>query len=264
MPLASGLRGQGALITGASQGIGFGAARAFLEEGARVVMSSSSQEHLGRAAHELAAFGEVTPVVADLRRQEDLDRLVISADESLNGIDTFVYVTGSPAPGVFMEQDYANWSRAAELLLVSPAYLARRVVETMIRRKKAGRLVFLASVAIREPIANIATSNVARISIAGLVRTLAREVGPHQIRVNGILPGLIGTGRIDEVFRDTAQREKITPEAVRTRTEAEIPLRRVGTPEELARTIVFLGSDLSAYVSGAMIPVDGGSLRSVG
>jgi len=264
VPLASGLRGARVLVTASSQGIGYGAAEAFLREGARVVVNSSNAERLASAVARLAPLGEVHGVVADLTRSADLDRLLAETVGHLGGLDTLVYVTGSPPPGVFMDQGYDDWNRAAAMLVVSPSYLARRAAEAMLANPGGGRMVFLTSIAIREPIPNLATSDVCRIAVAGLVRTLARELGPRGVRVNGILPGYIRTGRIEEVVRDGARRRGTTPEEVLRQMEHEIPLGRLGTPEELARAIVFLGSDLSSYVTGAMLPVDGGWLRSVG
>jgi 3-oxoacyl-[acyl-carrier protein] reductase len=116
----------------------------------------------------------------------------------------------------------------------------------------------------REPIPNLATSSVCRIVVGGLVRTLAREIGPHGIRVNGILSGYIRTGRIDELAADTARRRGSNPAEVIREMERDVPLGRIGTPEELARVIVFLGSEMSSYVTGTLLAADGGRLRSVG
>lgn len=263
-PLASGVAGARVLVTAASQGIGYAVAQRFLSEGARVVVNGSNPPRLAAAVHELSTLGEVHGAVADLRQPDDMDRLVRETRDRLGAIDTLVYVTGSPRPGTVLETDFATWLDGARLLSVGPAYLARQVAAGMLKDGIAGRMVFLASFAIREPVGNLALSNVLRISIAGLVRTLARKLGPHRIRVNGVLPGYIQTERVRHLFEDNARRAGTTPEAARARLESEIPVGRLGTPEELARTVLFLGSEMSAYVSGAMVPVDGALLRSVG
>jgi len=241
MPLTSGLSGARVLVTAASQGIGFGAAKAFLDEGARVVINSSNSERLNKALSQLKSQGEVYGVVADLSSRLDLERLVSETRRLLGGIDTLVYVTGSPKPGVFMEQGYDDWLEAARLLTVSPAYLVRKVAEVMIEQKVRGRMVLLASYAIREPVPTIALSNVCRIAIAGIVRTLARELGPKGIRVNGVLPGYIRTARIEQVTAAMASRSGTTASEALAKIEGEIPLGYIGSTEELARSIVFLG-----------------------
>jgi 3-oxoacyl-[acyl-carrier protein] reductase len=264
MGLDLGLGGQRVLVTGASQGIGRAAARLLLEEGAHVVINSSHPERLARAVQSLSGYGRVEGVVADLRNPSDLERLIAEATQHLGGLDVLVYVTGGPKPGRAMELDHAAWQHAAELLAVSPAYLSRLAAERMISNPRGGRIVLLGSVTMREPIPTLALSNVMRISLLGLVRTLARELGPKHIRVNGILPGYIDTERVREIFDDAARRESIAPEEARTRLERDIPLGRLGDPAELARVIAFLASDASSYVTGAVLPVDGGLLRSVG
>lgn len=259
-----GLKGQRALVTGASQGIGHAAAKVLLEEGAHVVINSSHAVRLDAAVRALSGSGSVTGVVADLRDPSDIERLLAEATDHLGGLDVLVYVTGGPKPGRAMELDYAAWQRAAELLAVSPAYLSRLAAERMVPNPEGGRIVLLGSVSMREPIPTLALSNVMRISLLGLVRTLARELGPKRIRVNGILPGYIDTERVREIFDDAARRESITPAEARLRLEREIPLGRLGDPTELGRVIAFLASEASSYVTGAIIPVDGGLLRTVG
>jgi 3-oxoacyl-[acyl-carrier protein] reductase len=263
MPMSSGLAGQRVLVTAASSGIGFGAAQAFLNEGARVVINSSHRDKLERAVSSLAPLGEVHGVVGDLSAKADLEAIVRGAVARLGGIDTLVYVTGSPKPGRFLEFSYEDWRAASDLLVVSPAYLAKLVADHMIESKTAGRMVFLSSYVIREPTLAIALSSVCRAAVLSLVRTLARELGPRGIRVNGILPGYIRTGRIDQIAQDQSKRRGITPEEYVKEIERDIPLGRIGTTAELANAIVFLGSDLSSYLSGASIPVDGAVLRSI-
>lgn len=264
MNTSFGLAKKRVLVTAASRGLGFGAAKAFLEEGSRVVINSSNGRRLSTAAKELGQLGEVYAVVGDLKRREDLDRIVGGAKRHLGGIDVFVYVTGPPEPGRFLEEGYEDWEEAAKLMVISPAYLARLVALDMINSGTKGSMVFLASVAIREPLLTIATSGVCRIAISGLTRTLARELGPKGIRVNGILPGYVDTARIQKILQTTAAAKKITLSKALAEMEGEIPMGRLGTTNEVAQVVLFLASELSSYVSGALIPVDGAYLRSVG
>ncbi|MDG6926267.1 MAG: SDR family oxidoreductase [Nitrososphaerota archaeon] len=259
----SGLAGQRVLVTASSAGIGFGAAEAFLKEGARVVINSSNGDKLDAARAKLAPLGDVHSVLGNLILKSDIEKIVQQATDQLGGIDTLVYVTGSPKPGRFLEFSYEDWRAASDLLVVSPAYLTRLVADRMLKDGTRGRMVILSSYVIKEPTLAIALSSVCRVAMLSLVRTLARELGPKGIRVNGILPGFIKTGRIDQLAQDAAKRRGIKPEDYVAELERDIPLGRIGTTEELARAVVFLGSDLSSYVSGASIPVDGAVLRSI-
>jgi 3-oxoacyl-[acyl-carrier protein] reductase len=261
--VTTGLKGQRVLVTAASQGIGYGAAQAFLGEGARVVINSSNADNLAKAQQSLSQFGEVHSVAGDLTISEDIDNLVAKTVGQLGGLDTLIYVTGSPKPGTMMEQDYSTWESAARLLTISPSYLTKKVAEIMIAQNVKGRMVLSASDAIREPEPNLALSNVCRISILGIVRTLARELGPHGIRVNAVLPGTIRTGRIDQLVEDISKRNNVSEAMVMSRMVSQIPLGYIGSVEEMARAFVYLGSDLSSYVSGAVLPVDGAMLRSI-
>jgi 3-oxoacyl-[acyl-carrier protein] reductase len=263
MTLNTGLKGQRVLVTASSSGIGYAAAEAFLKEGARVVINSSNSDKLAAAQARLANLGEVHAVKADLSLREDLERLVRDSVTNLGGIDALVYVTGSPKPGRFLDFSYEDWRGASDLLVVSPAYLAKLVADHMIKSGTSGRMVFLSSWVIKEPLLTIALSSVCRVAMLSLVRTLGRELGPKKIRVNGILPGYIRTGRIDQLAQDAAKKRGIAPEDWVKEIENEIPMGRIGSTEELANAIIFLSSDLSSYISGATLPVDGSILRSI-
>jgi len=228
-----------------------------------VVINSSNPDKLEAALGKLSSLGEVHAIVADLATKSDLERLVAQTASYLGGIDVLVYVTGSPKPGRFLDFSYEDWRDASDLLVVSPAYLAKLVADQMIGTGTRGRMVFLSSYVIKEPLLTLALSSVCRVAVLSLVRTLGRELGSKGIRVNGIMPGYIRTARIDQLAQDSAKRRGIKPEDWVKEVESEIPMGRIGTPEELANAVLFLGSDLSSYMSGATIPVDGAVLRSI-
>lgn len=257
------LSGRLAFTTASSKGIGFGVARVLAKAGADVILLSRSKENLKRAKEKLKAESdvEVSYIVADLTRREDLERTVKELGD-IGEPDIFFFSTGGPKPGYFMEMDMEDWEGAVKLLLYPAVYLTRALVPAM-ERKGFGRIVYSTSVAIKEPIPNIALSNVVRISMAGLVRTLAKELGPKGITVNGVMPGIIRTDRMIGLAEDRAKREGKTVEEALQEYAKPIPLGRLGEPEEIGYLVAFLASELGSYINGAMIPVDGGRLNSV-
>ncbi|ASI98627.1 SDR family oxidoreductase [Thermococcus celer] len=257
------LSGRLAFTTASSKGIGFGVARTLAKAGADVVLLSRSEENLKKAREKIKAESDVDVhyIAADLTKREDLERTVKEL-EDIGEPDTFFFSTGGPKPGYFMEMSMEDWEKAVDLLLYPAVYLTRALVPAM-KRRGFGRIVYSTSVAIKEPIPNIALSNVVRISMAGLVRTLAKELGPKGITVNGIMPGIIRTDRMIQLARDRAEREGKTVEEALREYARPIPLGRLGEPEEIGYLVAFLASELGAYINGAMIPVDGGRLNSV-
>ena len=257
------LSGKLAFTTASSKGIGFGVARVLAKAGTDVILLSRSEENLRRAREKIQAESGVNVdyIVADLTKREDLERTVKEL-ENIGEPEVFFFSTGGPKPGYFMEMDMEDWEGAVRLLLYSAVYLTKALVPAM-ERKGFGRIVYSTSVAIREPIPNIALSNVVRISMAGLVRTLAKELGPKGITVNGIMPGIIRTDRMIQLAKDRAEREGKTVEDALADYAKPIPLGRLGEPEEIGYLVTFLASDLGGYINGAMIPVDGGRLSSV-
>jgi 3-oxoacyl-[acyl-carrier protein] reductase len=264
LPGQSGLAGKRILVTAASRGIGFGVAKAFLGEGSRVVINSSNKSNLDLAERKLRPLGEVHTVAADHRIRKDLDRLVDETVRILGGLDVLAYVAGPPPAGTFMEIDYGRWQTAADLLLIGPVYLAQRVAQVMISSGTRGSMTFVSSFTIKEPVSNLAESNIVRGSMLGLVRTLAREFGPKGIRVNGVMPGHIQTARLEEVIDDAASRRKVTRDQAVAEIVSQIPMGRLGTTDEIANVVIFLSSEQASYVSGATVPVDGAFIRSVG
>jgi len=260
--MAFGIKGLRVLVTASSRGIGRGVAEVLLEEGARVVINGRDQARLEKTLVELRQLGEVYAVRADLTRREEVEHLVNKAAELLGGLDALVYIPGPPRPGKFRDLGLEDWEYAARLLALSPVWAAYYALPWL-EKSSNPSMVFSTSIAVREPLEDIALSNVMRISIHGLVKTLARELGPRGIRVNAILPGYIMTDRVRQVAEKRAAETGEPVEKVIEEMAANVPLRRIGTPREVGYLVAFLISPYASYVNGASIPIDGGLLRSV-
>ena len=259
-----GLKGKVALVTAASKGIGFGVARVLASEGCKVVISSRSIDSISRSRDQIVrdtGNRDVYAFSADLTIKEDVDQLVKNASAKFGPVDVLAYNTGPPKPGTFNELDEADWDEGVRLLLMSAVWLARRVVPGM-ERKKWGRLVFITSTTLRQPIPNLVLSNTARLSLAGLSKSLATEYGGKGITSNGIMQGHILTDRQREIAEDTSRRTGKSIDDAMKQALADVPLGRYGTPEEIGYLVAFLASDKASYITGAMIPIDGGMIRS--
>lgn len=254
------IKGKKVLVTASSKGIGFAIAKAFLLEGAEVSISSHSKERLEKARSELSKLGKVHSFLADMRNVDDVKSLINEAYEKMNGIDVFCYVTGSPKPGNVLTLSDEDWKDAFNLLLLNAVVGVREVSKVM---KKGGRIILSASMTLREPLPNLDLSNVVRLSLAGLVKTASNELAEKEILVNGVLPGWTMTERVSQLVKDRALREGKTEEEVMRNITSEIPLRRIGSPEEIANVFLFLASSLSTYITGQLISVDGGVIRGI-
>ena len=243
-----GLKGRVAIVCGASEGIGLAVAESLTEEGANVAMFARRRDVLEREAERLGALA----VRGDVRDPRDLENLVERTLDAFGGIDVLVNNSGGPPRGSAREADAAALEEAVELLLLSAARLTLRCLPHL-ERSGRGRVITIASSSVREPVDNLALSNAVRPGVVGWMKTLAREVGPSRITVNTIAPGRIDTARIREVYP-----EGPTEEDLRT-----IPLRRLGATREIADVVTFLASDRATYVTGALIPVDGGLTRGL-
>ncbi|MCK4572477.1 SDR family oxidoreductase [candidate division WOR-3 bacterium] len=257
------LDGKLAFATASSKGIGFGVAKILATAGANVILLSRDEVNLKDAQKRIKEEVGREPkyIIADLSKRDDLKRVVKEIKE-IGDPDIFFFSTGGPKAGFFMEKTMEEWEDAVNLLLYPPVFLSKEFLPKMIE-KKWGRIVISTSVAIKEPIPNIALSNVIRISMAGLIRTLAKEVGEYGITVNGIMPGIIKTDRMIQLAKDKAEREGITTEEALDDYAKPIPIDRLGNPEEIGYMVTFLASEYASYINGALIPVDGGRLNSV-
>src|SRR5215218_8293567 len=250
-----GLGGRGYLLTGASRGLGFATARALVDDGARVLISSRSADAVGSSVEELggepAAFG----TAADLAEPEAVPRLVDEARNRLGRIDGALISVGGPTPGTVFQTTVDDWRDAYESVVLGPLELVRALVPHLAEGAAIG---FVLSTSVRQPIGDLAISNALRPGLAMTAKAMADELGPQGIRVFGLLPGTIATDRIAEIESASGD-----PAVARARTENGIPLRRVGRPEEFGRVAAFTLSPAASYLTGSMIAVDGGILRSV-
>ena len=244
-----GLRGRTYVVTGASRGLGLACARALAEEGAHVVLGARDADAVARAAEEVGGTG----VVADLADPEAPDRLVAAAQEAYGRVDGALVSVGGPPGGSALGLSDAQWQGAFDSVFLGAVRTCRAVVAAL--PAEGGALALVLSSSVRSPIAGLAASNGLRPGLAMLAKTMADELGPRGVRVNGLLPGSVDTDRLRELHGDDP--------AVRARVEQGIPVRRLGTPQEFGRVAAFLLSPAASYVSGAMVPVDGGALRAL-
>jgi 3-oxoacyl-[acyl-carrier protein] reductase len=247
-----GIEGRVALVLGASKGIGRGIAEALAREGARVAISSRSAEALEAAAEEIE--GEVRPFAADTGDLERIGALPGEVAEALGPVEILVTNTGGPPGGGALENSREEWEAAFRSLVSAPRTLAEAVLPGM-RERRWGRIVNVSSSSIREPIAGLTLSNANRLAALGLFETLADEVAGNGVTVNTVATGMFATDRLADRHGSLEQAEAAARE--------RIPARRLGEPEEYGDLVAFLCSERAAYLTGAVIPLDGGLLRSV-
>jgi 3-oxoacyl-[acyl-carrier protein] reductase len=257
------LKGRVALVNAASRGLGRGIAEALAREGSRLVISSRSKEATERSAAEIASqYGaEVLPVAADVSRPEAAERLVGAALGRFGQLDILVNNSGGPPGGHFADFDDAAWQSAFELLLLNVVRMVR-ASWPYLRSSGHGRVVNVASTSVRQPINGLILSNSLRAGVVGLAKTLSDELAPDQITVNTVLPGRILTDRLREGFVARAREAGIpVDELARREVAKDIPLGRVGEPQDMGNLVAYLCSDAAAYITGQLIAVDGGQVR---
>lgn len=255
-----GIRGKVALVTAASKGMGRACAMGLAAEGARVAMCARTEADLTAAADEIkrTTGAEVFAMPADVTRAADVATLVERVRASFGPVDILVANAGGPPRGFFEEMTDEQWQGAFEVSLLSVVRLIRAVLPDM-RTRKWGRILTIQSVSVKQPLPDLLLSNAVRPGVAGMMKTLASQLGRDNITVNTVCPGRIMTDR----YMSGLTTSGLTRAQYLEKGAAEVPLGRIGTPEEFANVVVFLASERASYLTGVALQVDGGLVRGL-
>lgn len=260
-----GLKGKVALVLAASKGLGRASASALAAEGAHVVIGARHEEALREAAAYMRreSGSQVLAVPTDVTKPEQLAAIVDAAVREFGRLDILVNNAGGPPPGTFEMFNDTQWESAFELSLLSVVRLTRLALPHM-RQQGSGRIINIVSTSVKQPIDNLLLSNAIRPGVIGLAKSLSIELAPENITINNVCPGRILTDRIRQVYQlDAKKQQGISEEEALKDAVREIPMGRIGQPEELGALVAFLASAQAAYITGTTIQVDGGVTRSL-
>ena len=254
-----GINGKIALVTAASRGLGRGCAEQLAADQCRVAICSRDGAAAHQAAEEIAENSgtEVLGFGADVSRAEDVDRLLKDVKQSLGDPQILVTNAGGPPPGTFASTNLEEYEKAINLNLMSAVNLIHGVTPAM-KDKGWGRIIAVTSISVKQPIANLLLSNMARAGLTGFLKTISTELAPYGITVNALLPGTHKTSRIEQLVKDTATREKKSEEEVYREMMDAIPCKAIGDPADFGAAAAFLAGTRARYITGQNLLVDGG------
>ncbi len=259
-----GISGKRALVTGASQGIGRAIAEALAAEGVKVIISSRNRDKCAEQALNIAQKynTEAHGISCDLSNSEDIERAVNMVQDLYGGVDILVNNTGGPPFGAISKVDVKTWRDQFESMVLSVFRLTDLILPGM-RAQNWGRVIIVSSTGVVEPIPELGISNTLRVSLANWAKTLSYEIAKNNITINMLMPGRIGTERLENLYKMNMERTGKTIEQVKEDVASVIPIGRVGRPEEFASLAVFLASENASYITGTATPIDGGLTRSI-
>jgi 3-oxoacyl-[acyl-carrier protein] reductase len=262
--METGLKGKVVIVAGASQGMGRAAAELFAAEGAQVAICARSKETLATAASEISSSTSqaVLAEVLDVTDGVAVSKFVGKVVGMYGRVDVCVANAGGPPSKSFLGTNAEDWHRAFELNFMSVFHFAHEVIPHM-QKNRWGRFITITSTSVRQPIADLILSNGVRPSVVGLVKSMALEFGKDGITVNNVAPGYTTTERLNTLVTARAKAAGITEQEMLARWSADIPLRRLGRPEEVADAIVWLASERASYITGQTIMVDGGNYKGL-
>jgi 3-oxoacyl-[acyl-carrier protein] reductase len=248
-----------ALVLASSKGLGKAIATTLAQEGASVIIASRNTDELNKTAKEIKDLtgSKVVVIHADVSKAADAENLVNQVAKQFGHIDILINNAGGPPFNLFENFDDEEWQKAFELNLLSFARLSRLVLPHM-QKTGSGRIINIISGSVKSVLANSVLSTSMRMGVVGMAKMMADELGPDHITVNNVAPGLILTDRIKHTLPPNED-----PEEAMKQRAANIPLRRIGEPKELAALVAFLVSEQASYITGTTIPVDGGASRSI-
>jgi 3-oxoacyl-[acyl-carrier protein] reductase len=258
-----GLKDAKVFVAASSSGLGRAAAFRFSREGAQVVINGRNVQRVEETALAIAqeTGGQVIALPGDVTNAKTVTDLVNRAASDLGGLDVLITNAGGPPSGTFDTTPLEEWENAFQLTLMSAVNLIHAALPYL-RQSTRAAILTVTSLSVKQPIDNLILSNSLRMGVIGLTKSLANELGPDGIRVNSILPGWTRTERVTQLMQSRAQKEGIAVDEAAARQAVGMPLGRMGEPDEFGNVAVFLCSPAASYVTGAMVPVDGGSIQA--
>ncbi|MBC8313684.1 MAG: SDR family oxidoreductase [Candidatus Cloacimonetes bacterium] len=259
-----GLKGKVALVTAASKGLGKAVALELSKEYASVIICSRNDENLKQAKEEISqkTGKNVKTFIVDITNDKQVKNMMKQIRKEFNGVDILVNNAGGPPAGMFDEFSIEDYRNAIELNLISAIRLTYAVIPYM-KSKKWGRIINNTSVSAKQPLDNLILSNTARAGVLGFTKSISNQLAPFGITANAICPGYTKTGRVENLAKSFEKSGKGSIKDFYQNIEQQVPMQKIGTPEEFAKTVVFLASQNASYITGIALQIDGGFIKSL-